>query len=195
MMLTVKKDWGVLLSRTGTEVVDISLSLGFLPSLVVTNNLSKLHPGNLNLLRDNNVSVEVIPFRPELKNYTGVMSKYPNIKLLTLHGYLRILPEEFCDFVKRRGIRAYNGHPALISKYSDLKGFNMQEAIVGKQEKYPSIGSVVHEVSPVLDSGQIVTTCEIPNIARNQEHAYSLLRKTSFEAWIYFFKSFWNIAD
>ena len=187
--MVVQKDWGVLISQTGSEVIAISKETGFLPSLIVTNNLSKIAPINLEILRENGVNVETIPFKPTFLDYlgSGIMDK----KLVTLHGFLRILPASFFNEYKGK---IYNGHPALISQYPELKGFNMQEAIVGKKAQYPLIGSVIHEVIPELDAGRIVTSAQVTNVAINNDHAYALLRKTSLETWKYFFSNIWKFG-
>ena len=44
--------------------------------------------------------------------------------LITLHGYLRIIPENICKQCKH----IYNGHPGLINMYPELKGKDPQEA-------------------------------------------------------------------
>ena len=112
--MVVQKDWGVLVSQTGSEVIAISKETGFLPSLIVTNNLSKIAPINLEILRENGVNVETIPFKPTFLDYlgSGIMDK----KLVTLHGFLRILPASFFNEYKGK---IYNGHPALISQYPE----------------------------------------------------------------------------
>lgn len=185
--MILKKDWAVLISQTGSEVISIMQETGFIPGLLVTNNIGKIPQNNLEILKQNGADIKVIPFKPKAEDYCceELLSK----KLITLHGYLRILPAEFLS--KYTG-RIYNGHPALITKYPELKGFNKQEDIAGNVEKYPTCGSVIHEVTPILDSGKIIVAAEVPNITTNVDQAYYLLRKTSLQTWKYFFEKSWK---
>jgi len=187
--MKVLDNWGVLISQTGSEVVAISEKLGILPSLIVTNNITKISPRNMEIFGENNVEIRTIPHRPSLVDYLRTRI---NLKeLITLHGYLRILPEEFFPYLKG-GV--YNGHPALITKYPELKGFNKQEDIAGNQEKYPICGSVIHECIPELDAGKVVVVHGTTNTANTIDEAYALLRETSLKSWKTFFKS-WLSED
>lgn len=185
--MIVRNDWAAFISQTGSELVNISKELGILPGRVVTNNFKALPDENLQYFVRNGVTVSILQKNPSAIDY--ITSPFLSAKLITLHGYLRIIPAEF--FKAYKGA-IYNGHPALISEYPELKGLNMQESIVGKKEQYPRIGSVIHEVTPILDDGKIVVSAAIPNTAINVEHAYALLRKTSLETWKYFFKEIWR---
>jgi len=182
--MKVLDNWGVLISQTGSEVVAISEMLGILPSLVVTNNITKISPRNMEIFGENNVEIVTIPSRPNIVNYLRTRI---NLKeLITLHGYLRILPAEFFPHLQGS---VYNGHPALITMYPELKGFNKQEDIAGNQQKYPFCGSVIHKVIPELDSGEVVVTSMIKNTANTIDEAYEILRGTSLNTWETFFES------
>lgn len=187
--MKVLDNWGVLISQTGSEVISISEMLGILPSLVVTNNITKISPRNMEIFGENNVEICVIPHRPNLVNYLRTRI---NLKeLITLHGYLRILPEELFGAITGK---IYNGHPALITVYPELKGLNKQEDIAGNQEEYEFCGSVIHECIPELDAGKIVVECSAKNTANTVDEAYALLRETSLRSWEVFFKS-WLSED
>lgn len=181
--MKVLKNWGVLISQTGSEVIAISEKLGILPSLIVTNKVTKVSEKNMRIFGKNNVEIVVLPNKPTLDQYlrSGLLEK----KLITLHGFLRIVPEGFFPHFKGE---MYNGHPALITMYPELKGFNKQEDIAGNQEKYPFCGSVIHKVIPELDSGEVVVSCNIKNTANTIDEAYELLRTTSLITWETFFK-------
>jgi folate-dependent phosphoribosylglycinamide formyltransferase PurN len=186
-MIKVQENWGVLISQTGSEVIAIAKETGFLPSLLITNRLTKISPDNMRFFGENGVIIRTIPFKPTSKDYL-----FPELlekKLITLHGFLRIVPPEF--FSQYKG-RIYNGHPALITRYPELKGFNKQEDIVGNQEKYPVCGSVIHEVIPELDSGKVIIAASIENTAKTVNEAYSILRNMSLLTWIEFFKNTWS---
>lgn len=185
--MRVENSWGVLISQTASEIVSLSKALGVLPGLVVTNNLGRITAENLQFFEEHDILVLPIPNRPSLKDYL-----FPDLlgkRLITLHGYLRIIPPEFLTVYTGQ---IYNGHPALITKYPELKGFNMQEAIAGKDDQYPTIGSVIHEVISEVDAGKVVVEVERPNNTQDVDQAYSVLRETSFECWKYFFGSIWK---
>lgn len=184
-MIKLQQNWGVLLSQTGTEVINIAKELRFLPSLIVTNNYNKIDKVNLEILRENGVDIKIIPFRPKAEDY--LIEELLSKKIITLHGYLRIIPLEF--FRVYAG-KVYNGHPALIypEYYPELKGKDPQERVWAEREKYPYIGSVVHECIPALDEGPIITGSKVKNIAKSKDHLYLIQRKLSLEAWKAFFK-------
>ena len=187
--MTVLNSWAVLISQTGSEVIAISEKLGILPSLIVTNNITKISPRNMEIFGENNVEIHSIPRKPSIVDYLRTRI---NLKeLITLHGYLRILPADLFPYLQG-GV--YNGHPALITKYPELKGFNKQEDIAGNQEKYPFCGSVIHECIPELDAGKVIISCNIKNTTNTIDEAYELLRNTSLITWEAFFKS-WLSED
>lgn len=185
--MKVQKEWGVLISQTGSEVISIAQETGFLPSLLVTNRLAKIPQENLEIFGKHGVVIKTIPFKPSVEDYfcPELLEK----GLITLHGFLRIVPAEFFDQYQGK---IYNGHPALITRYPELKGFNKQEDIAGNQEKYPLCGSVIHEVIPELDSGDVVAAIETENTAKTIDEAYTLLRGTSLQSWEFFFKYIWE---
>ena len=187
--MKVLSNWGVLISQTGSEVIAISEKLGILPSLLVTNRVTKISEKNMEIFGKNNVEIVVLPNKPTLDQYlrSGLLEK----ELITLHGFLRIIPEGFFPYFKGK---IYNGHPALITKYPELKGFNKQEDIAGNQEKYPFCGSVIHECIPELDAGKVIVSCNIKNTTNTIDEAYELLRNTSLITWEAFFKS-WLSED
>ena len=185
--MKVLKNWAVLVSQTGSEVISISEELGILPSLIVTNRVTKISEKNMKIFGKNNIEIVVLPNKPTLDQYlrSGLLEK----ELITLHGFLRIIPEGFFPHFKGE---IYNGHPALITVYPELTGFNKQEDIAGKQEQYPHCGSVVHKVIPELDAGKIVSAKMVMNRANTIDEAYAILRETSLSSWIHFFTDIWK---
>jgi folate-dependent phosphoribosylglycinamide formyltransferase PurN len=188
--MKVLDNWGCMISMTGSEVVAISEKLGILPSLIVTNNITKVSPRNMEIFKENNIEMCNIPFKPSILDY--LRTRINLKRLITLHGFLRILPESLFPYLEGK---IYNGHPALISEYPELKGFNMQEAIAGNQEKYPKCGSVIHEVTPELDAGPIIVAKAVFNTASTIDDAYALLRETSLRSWEIFFKNNWKFDE
>lgn len=188
--MKVLDNWGVLISQTGSEVVSISEKLGILPSLIVTNNITKISPRNMEIFGENNVEICTLPPRPSTVSY--LRTRINLKKLITLHGYLRILPADLFPYLEGE---IFNGHPGLITMYPELKGFNKQEDIAGNQEKYEWCGSVVHKVIPELDSGEVVVAHSTKNTANTIDEAYSILRETSLNSWVHFFTNIWKFDE
>ena len=97
--------WVAFFSQTGSEIVELSKSIRRKPDLLVTNNFEekiKFHPG----IRD--LGVTILSAKHDLlMNYVRNQGVY-NVPqtLISLHGYLRILPADICEKYE-----IYNGHP------------------------------------------------------------------------------------
>ncbi len=171
--------WAVFVSQTGSEVVSISETLGITPGYLFTNNPSKLAEKTKRLIEKNGIVLIKLPFRPTEEDYKNVIFK--KVNLITLHGYLRILPASFIDSFQGK---IYNGHPGLIDKYPELKGKDPQ--VRAWEGKYDWIGSVVHKVTAGVDEGKIEHTCSTINRADSLDGMYELLKSTSFTCWVTF---------
>ena len=184
------ENWVVMYSQTGSEIMNISKELGFLPALLVTNDYNKTSPIVKEWIDKNNLLVLELPKKAKVMRDYESLNFLLNVigkPIITLHGYLRILPKEFCELHDNR---IFNGHPALIDKFKELKGFNQQEVIFYHKDKYPIIGSVVHKVVPEVDSGEILFTCERINDTVSIEDAYMKLKETSLQSWLKFFQKY-----
>lgn len=179
-----KLNWTVFISQSGSEIKAISEELGIVPKLLITNNKKKMNIEVIEYFKKYSCEIREIPFNPLLAHFS--QEDILNSDLITLHGFLRIIPKDFIDKFKGD---IYNGHPALISKYPELKGLNKQEDVYYNKDKYPIIGSVVHKVTPILDDGEIVTESIRVNDVESLYDAYNKLRDTSFNSWILFFKT------
>lgn len=169
-------NWTVFVSQTGTEVYDICNKLGILPRSFVTSNSTKLSPRVEDFLYNNGVEMYIIPRNPKLNNY---MQEYIlESQVISLHGFLRILPAEFIEAYKGT---IYNGHPGLITKYPELKGKDPQ--VRAWEGNYPEIGSIVHEVIPEVDEGKVLYQTSIVNSATTLDEVYDSLRITSLKCW------------
>jgi phosphoribosylglycinamide formyltransferase-1 len=179
-----KLNWTVFISQSGSEIKAISKHLDIIPKLVITNNKNKINIEVIEYFKKYNCEIREIPFNPLLAHFS--QEDILNSDLITLHGFLRIIPK---DFINKFKGDIYNGHPALISKYPELKGLNKQEDVYYGKDKYPIIGSVVHRVTPILDDGEIVTESIRINDVESIYDAYNKLKDTSFNSWILFFKT------
>jgi folate-dependent phosphoribosylglycinamide formyltransferase PurN len=191
------KNWIALFSQTGSEIVELSKILKRTPDYLITNNYGDkipIHAG----IKDMNVPIitadhkflmellkRTTSFDPAVSFiYVSDKRKFEPLEtLVTLHGYLRILPTEICD-----KYTIYNGHPANIEEYPELKGKDPQERTWINREKYPTIGSVVHRCTPELDGGEIVSRHYVNNTCTTKEALYQRLRECSIHAWEIFLK-------
>lgn len=169
--------WIAFFSQTGSEIVALSKELKRKPDLLVTNNFEekiKFHPE----LRSLGVTIQSGKHEL-LMNYFSYQTIFnPLDTLITLHGYLRIIPENIC---KKYGI--LNGHPGLITVYPELKGKDPQ--VRAWEGKYPLIGSVVHAVSPEVDEGVVYKSVCYTNRCESLDEMYGKLKQSSLESWVW----------
>lgn len=180
------KKWVAFYSQTGSEIMNISISTGKIPYLLVSNNYEQTTPKVEAWIKSNNIPV--IHLHKKAKYWVDYEYLASTLEgqdiIITLHGYLRIIPEEFCLKFKDK---IFNGHPALITKYPELKGKDQQETAFLQKEKYPLIGTVIHKVIAELDAGETLLSNEAPNNLVSIEDAYTTLKKMSLELWKEFF--------
>jgi|TARA_R100000234_G_scaffold73363_1_gene45294 folate-dependent phosphoribosylglycinamide formyltransferase PurN len=176
------KNWIALFSQTGQEIIDISNQIDRIPDLIISNN----HPSNVfNILK----GVEykwLTTFGKEAKSLDILdeVVKEPKDTLITLNGWLRIVPPDKCS-----KYNIYNGHPGLITKYPELKGKDPQKRIWDDMHKYDTIGSVVHKVVEEVDAGEIATLSEVSSAnLLSLDDVYEALRSTSLGSWCSFLK-------
>ena len=135
--------WIALFSQTGSEIFNIAMRLKRAPDFIITNNedRSTWHPGIERL--------ESSMIIGKHKDLMDVMMNMREDALVTLHGYLRILPPEI---VERFNI--INGHPGDIVKYPELKGKDPQAKAI--ELGLPSTGVVLHKAVAEVDAGEIL---------------------------------------
>ena len=174
--------WIAFFSQTGSEIVELSKVLNRKPDLIVTNNFEekiKFNPG----VRELDVTI-LSTKHDGIMNYFRHQNIYnPSNILITLHGYLRILAPDICDKYE-----IYNGHPAAINLYPELKGKDPQEKVWQNLSNYPIIGSVVHRCTAELDAGELAMVHNKANIATTKDELYNNLRLCSMIAWEKFMK-------
>jgi len=165
--------WVVLFSQTGKEIADISEAIKRFPDLILSNR------GDLNTvdfrIRDR---VQLISKIPSVEDYNRYFKKED---IITLHGFLRILPEEICN-----SYAIYNGHPGLITEFPLLKGKDPQLKAFNMGLEYS--GCVIHKVSPEVDCGEIQKNKKIEIKSLTLDEIYLYLRDVSLELWIEFLK-------
>lgn len=174
--------WIAFFSQTGSEIVNLSKLLGRKPDLLVTNNFEekiKFHPG----VRELGVTIQSARHNILMDYFRRQSILDPAQTIITLHGYLRILPQDICEKYE-----IYNGHPGAIDLYPELKGKDPQEKVWSENEKYNIIGSVVHKCTAELDAGAIVKAVHFSNRNETKEELYDSLKMASLSAWDFFLK-------
>lgn len=172
--------WYPFFSQTGTEIMEIISYTGIIPEKIITNlDPSEADKINKTLFATFSDRIFFLPNRPRFEEYNTVIGKAKGA-LITLHGWLRIVPKDVCKKYK-----IYNGHPGLITKYPELKGKDPQiRAFMGN---YETGGSVVHEVIPAVDEGKVLVSKEILLNGSTLDDTFRILTKTSLDTWCEFF--------
>jgi len=188
--------WVAFFSQTGSEIVNISKAIDKWPDVFVTNRQSTegINKELLSVVESTRVyptgakRYVTLPERPKEIDYLNVADvlgysildeKWQDEVLITLHGYLRILPP---DFTKSSNI--FNGHPGAIHIHPELKGLNPQKK--AWKENHIRVGCVIHKVIPELDDGPIVRKCLINNNFETFIDFLDALHVASSGLWINF---------
>lgn len=169
--------WIALFSQTGSEILNVSKRLGYFPDQVISNGY--LNKTNKSLLKS--TPVYFTRDKPTVQDYKSLLGSDKNI-LITLHGWLRIIPKEICETYNN----IWNLHPGLITSYPELKGKDPQEKVYNKQDLYPDIGVVIHKVIPDVDEGPIELEKSIKNTFANKDDIYYNLHSIATELWVDF---------
>jgi len=185
----MKKNWVVLFSQTGSEIVKLQEHIGRWPDKIFTNNsdIDSWHP-RMQLLHKRGLAS--LSGKSRVTIVSNIQAKTCNFlhsikrdSLITLHGWLRIIPENICEQYE-----LVNGHPGLINTYPELKGKDPQ--VRAYDSNYGVIGSVVHKVTPVVDDGQILTHTAIYRETKDTlDEVFEKLSFTSLKSWQKFFNN------
>jgi len=170
-----KRPWVAFFSQTGAEIADLSERVGRWPDLIVTNK----RPDHLRTIdprvKDFYGCTE-LPNKPTIDDYKSVLE---DNALVTLHGWLRIMPKVICE-----EYTIYNGHPGLITKYPELKGKDPQ--LRAFEGKYPVAGAVLHKVVPEVDEGKIIAEEYFNASQLDLDELFRILRDRSIYMWTNF---------
>jgi folate-dependent phosphoribosylglycinamide formyltransferase PurN len=182
--------WVAFFSQTGSEIVNISKTIGKWPDVIVTNKQSRfgINDDLLSVVESTINRYVTLPEFPkeidylkvaDILGYSILDEKWQDEVLITLHGYLRILPPDFTT-----SSNIYNGHPGLITKHPNLKGLDPQKK--AWNENHIRIGCVIHRVIPELDSGEVVAEKMIHNNFETFVDMLDALHVASSQLWINF---------
>jgi len=184
MVSNLKRPWIAFFSQSGKEIADISERLEKWPDLIVTNR----RPNSLREIDKRISNCTVLTSKPSIQDYEDILSTF-NSPLITLHGWLRIIPEEIC-----MKFEMYNNHPGLIAMYPELEGKDPQ--IRAHLGNYPFIGCTLHKVSPEVDRGKIIYNYGIRNNEFDLDEVFLKLREIALEQWLKFLtKTFYEKSN
>ena len=170
------RPWIALFSQTGSELKSICDHFNVWPTNIYTNNYNEDQWAH-------NIPVDKVTIMSHDAIHNGLRFTKQNC-FVTLHGYLRIIPADVC---KMHDI--YNGHPAPIHLYPELKGKDPQERIWEGNARYHTLGSVIHRVTEGVDEGEIVYSVIEDNTCISKEELYNTLKDCSYNSWIEFSES------
>lgn len=164
--------WVTFFSQTGTEIYNLSKELNKQPDVIITNN-NDINAINLKLINELTSRFIFLDKKPKVEDYRKYLLKDD---LVTLHGWLRIVPEEIC-----KDYNIYNLHPAPLTTYPFLKGKDPQNRTIEMNLEYG--GSTIHICSPELDSGEIITENKVYIANSSEDEKREKIYKSSFELW------------
>jgi len=173
------KVWIAFFSQTGAEIADIAESLGRWPDRIYTNE----RPDHLRTIDERIVKQGFFTLnnRPTLEEYEDFLVYFPEA-IITLHGWLRIMPPEICE-----KFRVFNGHPGLITEYPELKGKDPQ--VRAFEGKYPVAGAVIHHVTAGVDEGKVIMEERFNNMNNSLDDLFRILRDRSLYMWCNFLRT------
>lgn len=177
-----RKLWIALFSQTGSELVAICDKLGRYPDAVLTNNLKRDFSDNVfeqNGMLHKYDSESLFNVLRQIGDFYG---EEEQDVVITLHGFLRILPQDICE-----RFEIYNGHPGDIITYPELKGKDPQAKALELGHK--TARAVLHEVTPIVDDGEIVAATPFIMIEdMTLEQVISDLKTLSVIEWCHLLK-------
>jgi len=182
--MPIDYDWVAFFSQSGSEMYNIMSRTGKRPVAIITN---KQDDTGLNayLKRDKDLGLLnwiILPVNPSLKDYKQALKPFKT-PLITLHGYLRIIPKEICTKYE-----IYNLHPGLITQYPELKGKDPQIRAV--QLGHKVAGAVIHKVTPTVDDGEIIQSHAINIAGLSEERVLADLHALGSIMWYKFFETY-----
>lgn len=177
-----KRVWIAFFSQTGNELNEVSKRLGRYPDRVYTSNW----PNRTNEELRKAMGYDkfwTFSYNRSIsdRQHRDAFSSFPPECLVTLHGWLRIVPGDLCE-----KFEIYNGHPGLIDTYPILKGKDPQKKAWDLM--LPKIGCVIHKVTAGIDEGEIISRDSLLNTYKSQDEVIMKLHDLSVELWINFLR-------
>ncbi len=173
------KPWVAMFSQTGSEIIAVSKKLNKFPDVILTNRaVSSIDEINQELLDKCYTNILFIPNKPTTDEY---MFAIPWDSIVTLHGYLRIIPSKVCTY---RTI--FNSHPANLIQNPELKGIHPQKRAYSMGLTFS--GNTIHECVKEVDAGKILVASSV-NIAKlSESEIIKKLHTDSIKQWSLFLR-------
>lgn len=173
--------WYSLFSHTGKETENL-VRQGCMPlELAITNN------------RDYRGSLPC-EFRYDFGRVNDFLTSPGLVRpgsLITLNGYMGVLPGYVLEYLDSIHCQVYNIHPAPIQVYPELRGKDPQERLYEglRNGTYGYIGAVIHKVDTGVDTGEIVhQKLKMPPVCFTKEDIYRELHELGTQMWVEFFE-------
>ena len=179
--------WYSLFSHTGRETEAVQKLMGEQLHLEValTNNMA--YEGSLPCIKLTAPLINAWLMRP---------GNVDPGSIITLNGYMRIIPAEVLEYLASINCKLYNIPPAPLWCHPELRGKDPQERLYEGllDGRYACIGAVIHEVDAGVDTGNIIHwKMELPINAFTKADLYDRLHAMGTEMWIEFFrKEMWK---
>lgn len=172
------RPWIAFFSQTGSEIANLSHHLGRWPDRIITND----RPDNLRDIDQRIVDRGYFTFnnKPKVEEYADLLEHFPEA-IITLHGWLRILPKEICE-----KFDIFNGHPGLITEYPELKGKDPQMRAF--KAKHKVMGCVLHKVTAGVDEGKVIDEDRFNAWYITEEEMWKVLKDRMEFLWYTFLK-------
>lgn len=171
------KNWVACFSQTGSEIYNLKTLLGRAPDKIITNKpIEKLEEVNSKLIDECFNLFYFLQSKPTVDEYDFVFN---NAEIITLHGYLRIIPPEICE-----KYAIYNSHPAPLLAHPDLKGKDPQKRIA--EQKYEYCGNTIHKCVAEVDAGEIYIEEKFKNLNYTTEQVIEYTHKKATNLWCIF---------
>ena len=172
--------WVALFSQTGSEIAKLANHFDRWPDYIITNRVSldRVHSDVKHMVTHR---VDKSQAR-SLSILDDIFNREVDDYLITLHGWLRIVPDNICNVYD-----IYNGHPGLITKYPELKGKDPQ--IRAFEGKYETAGAVLHKVTAEIDEGTIIAEERFNAFNLEVNDLFRILRDRTLYMWTNFLQN------
>ena len=188
--MQVRQRWVAFYSQTGSEIKEL-VETGIIPSVVITDNFTS-YLKNAEFFKEYGIDHRITSIKGIKSNKVDIYNSLLKTNdLVTLHGWLNIVPGEICE-----KYIIYNGHPGHIVEYPELKGKDPQERVWNniREGKEPEkVGSVIHRVTEEVDGGEVVVIAEMPLNSKSKVGSKNGMFKInsylSKISWVRFFRN------
>ena len=182
-------EWCGLFSHTGKELENLASKApdwGLRLNAAITNNMAYD-----DALTAQGVRLYKLPTYSDINWLLKQSRSILDNTLITLNGYMGIVPTDVLRNLHLRGCKLYNIHPAPIQFYPELRGKDPQERMYEgiQKREYQYIGVVIHEVDAGIDTGKIVHwVLQLADPSMTKDELYERLHELGTQAWESFFR-------